>query len=1451
MKIAFLSVLALSALCASGCAEEITGPPLSLDPSVAPATVCNASDGENQALQTRVVFRATSGSSFAPLPIDTFTPDASLAIPRVTLRSADGREVAVRQVEFVSAREMALWVTRSTGGSGALAPGSYTVSVTNPDGQGALTMTGSLRVVPPPTVASASRLDPTVPTTGVDADEAQTVCNAAVTTLTVTGTGFRPMDPTPVVEVIDARGAVVRRVADRDIRVTSERELRVTLQAPMDPALRLAPGRYGFRVTNPDGTSSTGAPSGDAGVSSGDAGADLTGTQYPQGCHSTAPSLFNVVPPPEVRSVAPVSACSSREQRFIVRGAHFRHGLTATIAAMTPFEVPASNIVYASSTGSTNDFDTLTLTVPASAVAPGGGYALAIRNADSCGTALMPQCPEGTSPTGADNECQGTVGMASGTGPRSITYYADPVVTSIMPRGVCTARLVPVTLTGMNFHSTYGVQPTVRIHDVALENVRVTSPTTITADIPMTLMAGAPLGTPYDVSVTVPEGCAGNLPRGFTLFPPVTASSVSPGAVCVDRPGTTLTVTGTNFHSFEGVGPTVTLGSTPPTALTNVRVVSPTTLTADLPMATPPGGPYDVTVTSPVGCGATVSRAFTYYAAPTVTAAVAQASCTGGNPVLVITGTNLHATGATQPTVTLDTPTPTALTNVRATSDTTVLAELPLSLPMGSYTARVTMPEGCAASSAPFVYNPGALVTPTLAGMIPSRGWNGIDMPVTIVGTGLATLTSLSLRGAGAAGGDLALTDISVVGSDLLNATIPSGGRAGGPYDLVSTVAGCPLTLPRAYTISDAPAITITGVTPPFGWTGGSTPILLQGTGFVSTPRLYIIVPSLTPRMRPLSRPVFINPNSVSAVVPSDLPPGTYDLAAINPDGGGGVIRGAFRVTMLPPPTINTVTPGAGTTQSPTPVTITGASFRASQVTLRSSAGASFNGTVTAATATSLSVTLPTNTMATGAYIVRVNNPDESTFADFGSFVVTNPSVKLGPFASASALTTARRGAAVLASQVNSVTRFLHAIGGDSGAGGTTHASVEFASVDLFGRLGPWRLQRYRLPSPLTGVATSAIERGGFLYVLGGANGSGAPQSTVLRARVLDFSTAPVIADPEITRTSSAGLAAGAWIYRVSAVMGATDAVNPGGETLPSDEVTAYFVFGSTVRLRWNPIPGAASYRVYRTPTVNGASGSEVLLSTTPSSATTFVDDASATPSATGLETQPLAVGSTGVWAPLTTALTTARATTAAAIAPDPSGNLFVYALTGRGASGPLATYEYASLSADGSTLGAFTAGPSPFPTARELAASAVATPQSAPSVSSAVYVYVTGGFGTGGSLRTTESARVSSGGALMSPADTNSYAMRRGALSSMIVNGEFYAMGGTSGMNPTSSALDSTNLSTLASSGTPGSFSNASVSMITGRQNFGLALASAYFFLVGGTSSGTNALTSVEQTIY
>ena len=144
-----------------------------------------------------------------------------------------------------------------------------------------------------------------------------------------------------------------------------------------------------------------------------------------------------------------------------------------------------------------------------------------------------------------------------------------------------------------------------------------------------------------------------------------------------------------------------------------------------------------------------------------------------------------------------------------------------------------------------------------------------------------------------------------------------------------------------------------------------------------------------------------------------------------------------------------------------------------------------------------------------------------------------------------------------------------------------------------------------------------------------------------------------------------------------------------------------------------------------------------------------------------------------------------------------------------------------------------------------------MATAQSAPAVTAGTFVYVTGGFTGSNATSATEFARVGAGGALLAIADTRSFAQRRGAVAAYVVNGEFYAMGGTSGTTPASAALDSSQLSTLTASGAPGNFSNASVSMVSPRQSFGLALASAYFFAVGGTSTGANALATVEQTIY
>ena len=61
------------------------------------------------------------------------------------------------------------------------------------------------------------------------------------------------------------------------------------------------------------------------------------------------------------------------------------------------------------------------------------------------------------------------------------------------------------------------------------------------------------------------------------------------------------------------------------------------------------------------------------------------------------------------------------------------------------------------------------------------------------------------------------------------------------------------------------------------------------------------------------------------------------------------------------------------------------------------------------------------------------------------------------------------------------------------------------------------------------------------------------------------------------------------------------------------------------------------------------------------------------------------------------TELVTARSGVATVVAPAPNGELYVYVAGGTGAAGALDTYEVASLSADGQTLGTFVEGTETF----------------------------------------------------------------------------------------------------------------------------------------------------------
>src|SRR5262249_46327996 len=88
--------------------------------------------------------------------------------------------------------------------------------------------------------------------------------------------------------------------------------------------------------------------------------------------------------------------------------------------------------------------------------------------------------------------------------------------------------------------------------------------------------------------------------------------------------------------------------------------------------------------------------------------------------------------------------------------------------------------------------------------------------------------------------------------------------------------------------------------------------------------------------------------------------------------------------------------------------------------------------------------------------------------------------------------------------------------------------------------------------------------------------------------------------DDLVLDLNAQGIGPGVWYYRVSAVMAAHDADNPSGETLPGDPIPVRGPQGLPSPLKaavlWKAVPGAAGYRVYRSPTPDLAQGNERLL---------------------------------------------------------------------------------------------------------------------------------------------------------------------------------------------------------------------------------------------------------------
>jgi cysteine-rich repeat protein len=772
----------------------------------------------------------------------------------------------------------------------------------------------------------------------------------------------------------------------------------------------------------------------------------------------------------------------------------------------------------------------------------------------------------------------------------------------------------------------------------------------------------------------------------------------------------------------------------------------------------------------------------------------------------------------------------------------------------GSYD--VTVSNGFACDST-FVDPVVVRSNPTVFFVDPEIVFNGITVAGTVyvANVNRASVTSVAIRRTGTFD---ALRDLvfqyDPARPGRVSVEIPAG-LAVGSWDIVLTDGlGCVGETVGSFAVTDRLDVILAGIDPPFADPASSTDARVRSPepgGLAVGARVY-----LSPRAggvaAALGSVAFARPTELTGVVGAGLAVGDYDLIVVNPDGRVGLLESAFRVNPDPAPVISGISPQSIPNSSTQRV-------RAAATGVRPGATATLlcddDGTrSTVATtdpvvdATGISLLVPSGLAEGTVCVVRVTN-DDGAWGEFSALAVTNPAENISAFLPEAPLFTARARAGVAASRATLATRFVYVAGGTGDSGALD--SVEVGLLDSFGRIVTWRQAAEALPTPRTDATLLSVGR--FLYLVGGTIG-GTPSTSVQRALVLDPAQVPTIGDISVSLAED-GLERGLWSYRVSAVQGLGDPSNPGGESLPSDPLpfrVPLSVDGRVhVRLEWSEVPGAALYRVYRTPTADLASGSERLVAIVPAPITSWLDDGTVEVGTA----VPRQIGDTGRWheAP---ALTTARALAGVTAARDPvdpaSWHIYAVGGTSTGANS-LDTAERLTVVnlPDGSaTLGPWTPEADTLAVGRrDLAALTLDGTSSLAVGAGESYVYAGAGRTAGGGANgTVDAAAVLAGGALAPWTTEASVTPARAGYASVAAANQLWVFGGQNG-----SASSSTASATACDPACPelANWNSTGINLDVGRIDARATLESGRIFVVGGRTGAGAFTSSVESTIW
>jgi len=572
------------------------------------------------------------------------------------------------------------------------------------------------------------------------------------------------------------------------------------------------------------------------------------------------------------------------------------------------------------------------------------------------------------------------IGNITGTGPYGMTYQTALPLTS------ATTLSGPVWNTG---NGTYPAGMYTLTASCNLNNMLVNYPVigkTISLNETVTLSTTSGVATtlPVIASVTPTTGYL-NTTTSFTIL----GNNFEPGNTTVafrNQSVGILNATLTNVTTTQIAG-TITIPANATTGLWNIQIV-----TVNNGENTSINAFTLATAAKPTVTGVTPTTAWSWNATVpfTITGTNFEPGLTTIAFVNQSSGLPFNATGT--PLITSVTP-----TTINGT------AVVPFDAPKGVWNVSVTTANGGTAwKSTAFTVS--QFGKPTITSITPSSPWYwNATISFTIIGTnfepGLTTISIVN-QSTMAAFNTTGLT-VTTVTPTMINGTVvvPFNTPAGTWNVSVTTFDGGTVWKSNAFTTSKIPAPTITAITPASGNLNNLVAFTITGTNFQPSGSAtnVTIYEDITPTVLELPTNIIsITPTSIVGTVnvTNNAIAGAYTLNVTTIDGGTASTPGAFVVGNLAIPTITSLTPVSGLTNSTVGFTIVGTNFEPGNTVVAFSnqtvPGVVLNTPVlTNVTSTKIigTITIPNNA-PTGLYRLDITTTDGGVVNKVNAFTV-------------------------------------------------------------------------------------------------------------------------------------------------------------------------------------------------------------------------------------------------------------------------------------------------------------------------------------------------------------------------------------------------------------------------------------------------------------------------------